>query len=213
MSLTGLVLMGLGLSILLTWLTILFKTLQFAKARRAFKRYLFDDSTQLTLCNSEFPEIIPGRCRNDDKSTSILINRPHGVTGNESRRKSYLRVVEKTLNQQVEQEIRRLEQGLTILACIGSVTPFVGLLGTVLGIMEALGSLGPNNAVGVGHVAGPIGHALLTTALGIASAVPAVLAYNGVIRWIRLHQTDLHAMVNEILIRYYMHWQASQAGG
>lgn len=213
MSLTGLVLMGLGLSILLTWLTILFKTLQFAKARRASRRYAFDDSTRLPLFNSGFPEIIPGRCRNDDKSTSILINRPHGVTGNESRRKSYLRVVEKTLNQQVEQEIRRLEQGLTILACIGSVTPFVGLLGTVLGIMEALGSLGPNNAVGVGHVAGPIGHALLTTAVGIGSAVPAVLAYNGVIPWIRLYQTDLHAMVTEILIEYYLQCHVHRQAG
>ena len=48
MSLTGLVLMGLGLSILLTWLTILFKTLQFAKARRALRRYAFDDSTRIS---------------------------------------------------------------------------------------------------------------------------------------------------------------------
>lgn len=213
MSLTGLVLMGLGLSILLTWLTILFKTLQFAKARRALRRYAFDDSTRLPLFNSGFPEIISGCCQTDDQSPSILINRCHGFAGNESRKKSHLRLVEKTLNQQVEQEIRRLEQGLTVLACIGSVTPFVGLLGTVLGIMEALGSLGPSTAAGLGHVAGPIGHALLTTAVGIASAVPAVLAHNGVIRWIRLYQTDLHAIVNEILIRYYMHWQASQAGG
>ena len=207
MSPTELVFMGLWVSILLTWLTILLKILQFAKARRALSRSVSSGSTLLR------PGLFPialGQSLTDVYSPLLLSSRNHEIAGSYSRKKSPLRVIEKSLNQQVEQEVHRMEQGLTVLACIGSVTPFVGLLGTVLGIMEALGSLASSNSATLGHVAGPIGHALLTTAVGIASAVPAVLAYNGVIRWIRLYQSDLQGYVNQCLISYYR--QCHRAG-
>lgn len=200
MSLTDLVFIGLWVSILLTWLTILLKILQFAKARRAWSRYVSAGSTLLS------PGLFPialGQSLMDVHSSSLWSSRSHEIAGSYSRRRSPLRLIEKSLNQQVEQEVNRMEQGLTVLACIGSVTPFVGLLGTVLGIMEALGGLASSNSATLGHVAGPIGHALLTTAVGIASAVPAVLAYNGVIRWIRLYQNYLQGYVNQCLISYY----------
>jgi biopolymer transport protein ExbB len=83
-----------------------------------------------------------------------------------------------TLRLQTQAEQRALESGLTLLASIGSTAPFVGLVGTVLGIMHALHEISQSGSASLDVVAGPIGDALIATAVGIAVAVPAVLAYN-----------------------------------
>lgn len=83
-----------------------------------------------------------------------------------------------TLKRQAQEEQRALESGLTLLASIGSTAPFVGLFGTVLGIMHALHEISQSGSASLDVVAGPIGDALIATAVGIAVAVPAVLAYN-----------------------------------
>jgi biopolymer transport protein ExbB len=83
-----------------------------------------------------------------------------------------------TLRIQTQAEQRALESGLTLLASIGSTAPFVGLFGTVLGIMHALHEISQSGSASLDVVAGPIGDALIATAVGIAVAVPAVLAYN-----------------------------------
>jgi biopolymer transport protein ExbB len=92
---------------------------------------------------------------------------------------------------------------LSLLASIGSVAPFIGLFGTVWGIMDALGAIGQRGAVNLGEIAGPIGHALLTTAVGIASAVPAVLAYNGFLRLARGYEIELRDFALDILRDHY----------
>jgi len=207
MSLTGLVLIGLGVCALLTWVTLLLKVLQFARARRAYRRYRQGDAIRLPSDDPGLSETAPGHRLTGGLGPSIPIAGNPVVSGHAYRKKSHLWFIERTLDQQVEQELRRMEQGLTLLASIGSLSPFVGLFGTVLGIMDALGSLGHGVQADLGQVAGPIGHALLTTAIGIASAVPAVLTYNGCIRWIRLYHNDLQGVVNERLIRYYQQSQ------
>ncbi|PIV33569.1 MAG: biopolymer transporter ExbB, partial [Lysobacterales bacterium CG02_land_8_20_14_3_00_62_12] len=75
-------------------------------------------------------------------------------------------------------ESSRLENGLTWLATTGSTAPFVGLLGTVWGIYHALIRIGASGEASIGAVAGPVGEALIMTALGLGVAIPAVLAYN-----------------------------------
>ena len=91
-------------------------------------------------------------------------------------------LLDRRLRQQMQKERGALESGLAILATIGSISPFVGLFGTVWGIMGALTSISKSGSASLEVVAGPIGEALIATAVGIAVAVPAVIAYNFFIR-------------------------------
>lgn len=95
-------------------------------------------------------------------------------------------LLEHALRQQIHVEQTRLEDGLGVLASVGSTAPFIGLFGTVWGIMHALISISQAGSAGLDVVAGPIGEALIATAAGIAAAVPAVLAYNYFRRRVRL---------------------------
>jgi biopolymer transport protein ExbB len=103
----------------------------------------------------------------------------------------------------------RLGNGLAVLATVGSTSPFVGLLGTVIGIYRALVKIGASGQASIDAVAGPVGEALIMTALGLAVAVPAVLGYNWLIRrnkvvaeQIGTFATDLHGyMVSDGAVR------------
>ncbi len=90
------------------------------------------------------------------------------------------------MNQQAHAEQTRMENGLGVLASVGATAPFIGLFGTVWGIMHALKSISVAGSAGLDVVAGPIGEALIATAIGIATAVPAVLTYNYFLRKVRL---------------------------
>jgi biopolymer transport protein ExbB len=87
-------------------------------------------------------------------------------------------LLERALRDEVQHQQRRLDSGLMLLASVGSTAPFVGLFGTVWGIMLALEGISASGSAALDVVAGPIGEALIATAVGIATAVPAVLAYN-----------------------------------
>jgi biopolymer transport protein ExbB len=91
-------------------------------------------------------------------------------------------MVRYALKNQASQEQSQLENGIAVLASIGSTAPFIGLFGTVWGIMNALTNISDTGSAGLDVVAGPIGEALIATAIGIITAVPAVLAYNYFIR-------------------------------
>ncbi|CAG0996586.1 Biopolymer transport protein ExbB [Methylophilaceae bacterium] len=95
------------------------------------------------------------------------------------------------LRQQSHAEQTRMENGLGILASVGSTAPFIGLFGTVWGIMNALKNISAAGSAGLDVVAGPIGEALIATAIGIATAVPAVLAYNYFLRKVRLSAASM----------------------
>src|ERR1700735_4471626 len=78
--------------------------------------------------------------------------------------------------------ISRLQTGLPVLASVGATAPFVGLLGTVIGIYNALIAIGVSGQGSIDKVAGPVGEALIMTAIGLVVAVPAVLGYNVLLR-------------------------------
>jgi biopolymer transport protein TolQ len=82
-------------------------------------------------------------------------------------------------------EVRRLEKGMSWLATTGSVSPFIGLFGTVWGVMDAFSGLGDAGTASLRAVAPGIAEALITTAAGLAAAIPAVIAYNHYLRGIR----------------------------
>jgi biopolymer transport protein ExbB len=93
----------------------------------------------------------------------------------------------------------KLGNGLAVLATVGSTSPFIGLFGTVIGIYRALIKIGAAGQASIDAVAGPVGEALIMTALGLAVAVPAVLGYNWLIRrnkvvaeQLGIFSTDLH---------------------
>lgn len=93
-----------------------------------------------------------------------------------------------------------LDRGLTILASIGSIAPFVGLFGTVWGIYHALSKISAQGSVGLNVVAGPIAEALIATAIGLATAIPAVLAYNSFVRLNRLLIQNLRHLAEQITV-------------
>ena len=86
------------------------------------------------------------------------------------------------LNRSSNAVISKLQGGLSFLASVGSTSPFIGLLGTVIGIYRALINIGLAGQASIDKVAGPVGESLIMTALGLAVAVPAVLGYNWLIR-------------------------------
>ncbi|TKD53203.1 MotA/TolQ/ExbB proton channel family protein [Sphingomonas baiyangensis] len=93
----------------------------------------------------------------------------------------------------------KLGGGLAFLATVGATAPFIGLFGTVIGIYRALIKIGAAGQASIDAVAGPVGEALIMTALGLAVAVPAVLAYNWLQRRNKAIAEDLSAFSNDVL--------------
>jgi biopolymer transport protein ExbB len=92
----------------------------------------------------------------------------------------------------------RLSSGLALLATVGSTAPFVGLFGTVIGIYRALIKIGAAGQASIDAVAGPVGESLIMTALGLAVAVPAVLAYNWLMRRNKAIVEELASFANDL---------------
>ena len=90
--------------------------------------------------------------------------------------------VTRSLRNSIDDHTTHLQNGLAVLASIGSTAPFVGLFGTVWGIYHALVNIGVTGNASIDAVAGPIGETLIMTALGLAVAIPAVLGYNALVR-------------------------------
>lgn len=108
-------------------------------------------------------------------------------------------LLERNLHQLIVDERRAMENGLGWLASIGSTAPFIGLFGTVFGIIHALSAISTAKSASIAVVAGPIGEALIATGVGIAVAVPAVLAYNFFMRRVKTLVADLDKFAVEFL--------------
>lgn len=107
-----------------------------------------------------------------------------------------------SMNRAVEEINSNLQGGLAVLATVGSTAPFVGLFGTVWGIYHALTAIGIAGQASIDKVAGPVGEALIMTAIGLAVAVPAVMGYNWLVRRnkggmerVRAFASDLHSVL------------------
>jgi biopolymer transport protein ExbB len=106
----------------------------------------------------------------------------------------------------------RLESGLTLLASVGSTAPFVGLFGTVWGIYHALLAIASSGKAGLEAVAGPVGEALIMTALGLAVAIPAVLAYNAFTRRNRIWFGQMDGFAHDLYVLLVAGAPARQSG-
>ena len=112
----------------------------------------------------------------------------------------------------IDEDTARLESGLTLLASVGSTAPFVGLFGTVWGVYHALVNIGLSGQGTLDKVAGPVGEALIMTALGLAVAIPAVLAYNAFVRANRLVLARLDAFAHDLYAVLTTGSHVSEAG-
>jgi biopolymer transport protein ExbB len=103
-----------------------------------------------------------------------------------------------TLTRQLEDANARLQGGIAFLGSVGSVAPFVGLLGTVIGILNALIGIGVAGQMSIDKVAGPVGEALQMTAIGLFVAVPAVLLYNYLVRRNKVITEKMRAFAGDL---------------
>ncbi len=180
---------------ILTWYVILRKSLQLLglnlRAWR-FKRRFWNDLLETSHLNRHTHPyallaqegIRAALHHQQSKHTEILCSQSEFITH--------------AIQQSIHTSKAHLGSGLSILATIGSTAPFIGLLGTVLGIYDALTKIGMSGQASLDTVATPIGEALIMTALGLAVAIPAVLAYNTLIQFNRRYVRHLEHFAYEM---------------
>jgi biopolymer transport protein ExbB len=117
-----------------------------------------------------------------------------------------------TLQHSSEAISNRMQRGLAFLATVGSTAPFVGLFGTVWGIYHALTEIGIAGQASIDKVAGPVGEALIMTAMGLAVAVPAVLGYNWLIRRNKVVLVRVRSFANDLLALFSASAQPAAGG-
>jgi biopolymer transport protein ExbB len=119
----------------------------------------------------------------------------------------------RVLRNGIDQEAASVEHGLTLMASAGSAAPYVGLFGTVWGIYHALVQIGMSGQGTLDKVAGPVGEALIMTALGLAVAIPAVLAYNAFNRRNRIWLAKLDAFAHDLYALMTVGAKANSSAG
>ncbi len=107
--------------------------------------------------------------------------------------------VARALERQAQREVQTLKRGQGIIATVASTAPFVGLLGTVVGIVNAFQLMAASGSGGLGTVSAGIAEALVTTAFGLLVAIPAVMAYNSLQGWVDARAVDISESSNELL--------------
>jgi len=185
----GVALILLAMSVA-SWYLIVSKSLQAWRVRQAFKTYAqhFWNAPNLAVAMKQ---------NNKTALASLAKNAiaaaEHHKThvSKNSEKVAQDEFVARALNRSIAEENTKMENGLSVLASVGSVSPFVGLFGTVWGIYHALASISQSGQATLDKVAGPVGEALIMTALGLAVAIPAVLAYNALVRSNRLLAAEI----------------------
>lgn len=203
----GFVSIGVAVTLLLmsvaSWYLIFVKTYQTLKAQAASKAYI-----QKFWQASSISAVIDKNAENTPAAHLVI----EAIKASEHYQRHVPEQSADICNQDefIARSMRRvmgqasiqMERGLTVLASVGSIAPFVGLFGTVWGIYHALASISLSGQATLDKVAGPVGEALIMTALGLAVAIPAVLAYNAFVRSNRnlLAETESFAQEVHVLL-------------
>ncbi|MBZ4420836.1 MotA/TolQ/ExbB proton channel family protein [Myxococcus sp. RHSTA-1-4] len=122
----------------------------------------------------------------------------YNISASDSREEA-MESVARSLERQAQREVQSLKRGLGLLATVASTSPFVGLLGTTMGIVTAFQEMGLAGAGGIGTISTGISEALVTTAFGLLVAIPAVMAYNSLQGWVDARAVDISEASNEFL--------------
>jgi len=118
---------------------------------------------------------------------------------NPNNREATVDSIARALERQGQREVQSFKRGLGLLATVGSTAPFVGLLGTVMGIVNSFQSMAMTGSGGLGTVSAGIAEALVTTAFGLLVAIPAVMFYNFLTSWVDARAVDIAESSNEFL--------------
>jgi biopolymer transport protein ExbB len=185
---------------ILSWYVIFYKALKLKKEYGFYKNFCREILNQkewfLNIDNIASNQQSKG-------STTLILKRVSALKSTLENYKSHeakKEILTMHLTQTLDEIRFWLDRGLTILASIGSIAPFVGLFGTVWGIYHALSKISAQGSVGLNVVAGPIAEALIATAIGLATAIPAVLAYNSFVRLNRLLIQNLRHLAEQITV-------------
>jgi len=178
----GVALLLLGMS-LASWMVILLKAMDIVRYKKLARE------AEGFWHSADFAEGLARLGPQDDNPFRNLAEEGREAVAHHSNTKAHLHDtldisdwVTRCLRNSIDNATARLQAGLAVLASVGSTAPFVGLFGTVWGIYHALMSIGAAGQATIDKVAGPIGEALIMTALGLAVAIPAVLGYNALVR-------------------------------
>ncbi|MDO8962086.1 MAG: MotA/TolQ/ExbB proton channel family protein [Methylophilus sp.] len=187
---------------LITWYVILHKCYQLIRLRSQFKQFekLFWQSGSI----DNGLKVARGIHHPMSDLTTAAIKAARHYQAHEAQfpaqNCSYDEFILRAMRQSFSNASFGLEKGLTVLATIGSVAPFVGLFGTVWGIYHALINISVKQQATLDAVAGPVGEALIMTAIGLAVAIPAVLAYNFILRMQRTLFVKLEVFSSQLHI-------------
>lgn len=165
-----------------SWYVILTKALQLMQFRRAAHAagHEFWDATSLSEGTATLGSGNPFASIAEAGVTAMRHHEAH--KGHLHDELSVSDWVTLSLRQAIDEVSSRLQSGMAVLASVGSTAPFVGLFGTVWGIYHALVAIGTSGQASIDKVAGPVGEALIMTALGLAVAIPATFGYNALVR-------------------------------
>lgn len=190
---------------LVSWFIIFYKTWSFWRVRKTapvvesfWKAPNINDALSL-ISHADSEDIYASLARKSMAAADLkLSTEPARSSAGLSTNSALSDILTRVLRQELNRVTVKLESGLSILASIGATAPFVGLLGTVWGIFHALTTIANNGAVQIAQVAGPVGEALIMTALGLMVAIPAVLAYNAFNRMNRITMAELDAFAHDL---------------
>jgi biopolymer transport protein TolQ len=189
-----------------SWAIIIFKELSIRKAMRESERFLdnfwakrrfdaisqglgeFRHSPLAVLFRDVYQELLQSRRSGEGEGGGTL----EASLGEQER-------IARVLRRATTSETHRLEKYLSFLATTGSAAPFIGLFGTVWGIMDAFHGIGKSGSASLAVVAPGISEALVATAIGLVAAIPAVIGYNYFLRKIRVLTSDMDAFSNDLL--------------
>jgi biopolymer transport protein TolQ len=191
----------------LSWGIIFYKLRQIRLARRQSARFIeiFWDTKNLTTIHTASQDLKQSpvaqvfRAGYQELVRLTRAKRPNNPSEGLDTELSGIDNVERAMKRATTQEITRLERALTFLATTASATPFIGLFGTVWGIMTAFRGLSVTQSSSIQAVAPGIAEALIATATGLVAAIPAVVAYNHFARQIRVLSAEMENFSSEFL--------------
>jgi biopolymer transport protein ExbB len=194
----GVALLLLGMS-LASWMVILFKVMDLIRYKKLARQ------AEGFWHSADFAEGLNRLGPQEDNPFRNLAEEGREAAAHHRNTKAHLHDsldisdwVTRCLRNSIDNATARLQGGLAVLASVGSTAPFVGLFGTVWGIYHALLSIGVAGQATIDKVAGPIGEALIMTALGLAVAIPAVLGYNALVRGNKSVQGKLNSFAHDL---------------
>lgn len=190
----GTLLILIGMSIT-TWAIIFFKKSELKKIKSANDKFdeMFDSNLSMNELYEEVDEF-------PNSTLAHVYKKAYDHIKEQSKNNSLeVSTLERVLRKSSEHEIEKLESRLTFLATTGSTGPFIGLFGTVWGIMGSFQKIGQTGMANLAVVAPGISEALVATAIGLAAAIPATIAYNYFVNQLRLQENALNHFSGDLL--------------